>query len=126
MFCCKGAISLHMLSFTTSRRLQVLSIEGRSLLLGGADVVDGSPVLDIKPFLPFADAVPGATAPGWVKVREACMGTAKVAAQLSTKFSCLLMKPTQQAADVLWHVLSADVALHTQCCSEAHTMQGHG
>jgi hypothetical protein len=48
--------------------LQVLAIEGRSLLLGGADVVDGSPVLDIKPFLPFADAVPGATAPPWVRV----------------------------------------------------------
>lgn len=27
---------------------QVIAVEGNSLLLGGADIVDGSPVLDIK------------------------------------------------------------------------------
>lgn len=50
------------------RVLQVLGVEGGSLLLGGADVVDGSPVLDIKPYVAFCDSVPGATAPAWVKV----------------------------------------------------------
>ena len=32
------------------------------LRLRGADLLDGTPVLDIKPYLPYADAVPGARA----------------------------------------------------------------
>lgn len=48
---------------------RVLGVEGRSLLLGGADIVDGSPVLDIKPYVPFCDDVSGATAPQWVVAR---------------------------------------------------------
>lgn len=31
------------------------------LLLGGVDLLDGTPVYDIKPYLPYAEAVPGAT-----------------------------------------------------------------
>ncbi|HTL11981.1 MAG TPA: tRNA (N6-threonylcarbamoyladenosine(37)-N6)-methyltransferase TrmO [Bdellovibrionota bacterium] len=34
------------------------------LVLGGGDFVDGTPVLDIKPYLPWADEAPGARA-GW-------------------------------------------------------------
>lgn len=47
---------------------QVLAVEGNRLVLGGADIVDGSPVLDIKPYVPFCDALPGARAPDWVQV----------------------------------------------------------
>jgi tRNA-Thr(GGU) m(6)t(6)A37 methyltransferase TsaA len=32
------------------------------LRLGGVDVLDGTPVLDIKPYLPYADSIPEATA----------------------------------------------------------------
>lgn len=32
-----------------------------SLLLRGVDLVDGTPVLDIKPYLPYADAIPDAS-----------------------------------------------------------------
>ena len=35
---------------------------GISLLLKGADVVDGTPVLDIKPYIPYTDAIPSAVA----------------------------------------------------------------
>lgn len=48
--------------------LKVISVEGNCLTLGGADIVDGSPVLDIKPYLPFCDHVASASAPPWVKV----------------------------------------------------------
>ena len=35
---------------------------GRVLLhLKGADMMDGTPVLDIKPYLPYSDLIPGAT-----------------------------------------------------------------
>lgn len=34
--------------------------EGTVLLLGGLDLVDGSPVFDIKPYLPYAESLPDA------------------------------------------------------------------
>lgn len=34
------------------------------LIVAGVDAVDGTPVLDIKPYLPWCESVPGATA-GW-------------------------------------------------------------
>jgi len=36
------------------------------LVLDGIELVDGTPVLDIKPYVPFCDSIPGATAPDWV------------------------------------------------------------
>ena len=35
--------------------------EGPVLLLGGADLVDGTPVYDVKPYVAYADSVPGAS-----------------------------------------------------------------
>jgi tRNA-Thr(GGU) m(6)t(6)A37 methyltransferase TsaA len=38
-------------------------VDGRARLrLGGVDLLDGTPVLDIKPYLPYADSLPGARA----------------------------------------------------------------
>jgi tRNA (Thr-GGU) A37 N-methylase len=50
---------------------RVRAVRGRVLELAGLDVVDGSPVLDIKPFLPFCDAPADATAPDWAQARPA-------------------------------------------------------
>ncbi len=35
--------------------------EGTVLLVGGADLLNGTPILDIKPYLPYADCHPDAT-----------------------------------------------------------------
>jgi tRNA-Thr(GGU) m(6)t(6)A37 methyltransferase TsaA len=35
---------------------------GVVLIVSGADLLDGTPVLDVKPYLPFADCIEGATA----------------------------------------------------------------
>ncbi|KAL4532745.1 hypothetical protein Ndes2526A_g08226 [Nannochloris sp. 'desiccata'] len=48
---------------------EIVKVNGSTLILGGADIVDGSPVLDVKPYVPFCDAVLGATAPAWVAPR---------------------------------------------------------
>lgn len=50
--------------------LQIVSVDADAgvLVLRGVDIVDGSPVLDIKPYVPFSDALPCATAPSWVTV----------------------------------------------------------
>lgn len=34
--------------------------EGPALSIAGADMVDGTPVYDIKPYIPYADSIPGA------------------------------------------------------------------
>ena len=44
---------------------RVLGVEGRLIRLERVDLLDGTPVLDIKPYLPSADAFPEARA-GWV------------------------------------------------------------
>ena len=37
-----------------------------AITLAGADLVDGTPVLDVKPYVPFCDRVEDAEAPSWV------------------------------------------------------------
>ena len=44
--------------------LKIERIEGRRLLVGGLDLIDGTPVLDIKPYLPTVEA-PLAAHEGW-------------------------------------------------------------
>ncbi len=44
-------------------RLESVSLkgpDGPSLLVSGADLMDGTPIYDIKPYLPYADSVPDA------------------------------------------------------------------
>ena len=42
------------------RPLQLESVEGDVLHLRGGDLIDGTPILDVKPYLPYADAPPPA------------------------------------------------------------------
>ncbi|KAE8687563.1 Nef-associated protein 1 [Hibiscus syriacus] len=47
---------------------KVEAVQGNVLLLSGIDLVDGTPVLDIKPYLPYCDSIEGAVVPNWVTV----------------------------------------------------------
>uniref|UniRef100_A0A0E0IJV1 TsaA-like domain-containing protein n=1 Tax=Oryza nivara TaxID=4536 RepID=A0A0E0IJV1_ORYNI len=47
---------------------KVEAVDGHSILLSGVDLVDGTPVLDIKPYLPYSDSVKGAAIPNWLEV----------------------------------------------------------
>ena len=53
--------------------VELIGIEGRSLHLRGVDLLDGTPVLDIKPYVPYADAFPDARA-GWIDELDAQQG----------------------------------------------------
>lgn len=48
--------------------LRLTGIEGRVLHVLGCDILDHSPVLDIKPYVPYADAFPEART-GWLEDR---------------------------------------------------------
>ena len=53
--------------------VELVKIEGRTLHLRGVDLLDGTPVLDIKPYVPYADAFPDAKA-GWIDELDATLG----------------------------------------------------
>ena len=46
--------------------VQLIRVEGRKLILGACDLVDGTPVFDIKPYIPAYDIFPGESA-GWIE-----------------------------------------------------------
>jgi tRNA (adenine37-N6)-methyltransferase len=54
--------------------VRLLRVEGLNLFIADLDLLDGTPVLDIKPYVPYADAIPGANH-GWLDVQT--LGDAK-------------------------------------------------
>ncbi len=54
--------------------VELVAIEGRTLHLRGVDLLDGTPVLDVKPYVPYADAFPNAKA-GWIDAVDQATGT---------------------------------------------------
>ncbi len=53
--------------------VELVAVEGRTLHLRGVDLLDGTPVLDLKPYVPYADAFPDARA-GWIDAVDAVTG----------------------------------------------------
>jgi tRNA-Thr(GGU) m(6)t(6)A37 methyltransferase TsaA len=45
--------------------MRIVSISGRTIEVEECDAIDGTPVLDIKPYVPWADAIPNART-GWL------------------------------------------------------------
>jgi tRNA-Thr(GGU) m(6)t(6)A37 methyltransferase TsaA len=54
------------IGLSTARIEGVDPVKGR-VLLSGLDLLDGTPVLDIKPYIPDYDSVPEAIVPDWVR-----------------------------------------------------------
>ena len=44
-------------------------MDGDALWVEGLDLIDGTPVLDVKPYVPFYDAPPEASIPDWAQGR---------------------------------------------------------
>lgn len=45
--------------------VELLKIEGCILTVKGLDAFEGSPIIDIKPYIPRADSIPNARVPEW-------------------------------------------------------------
>lgn len=60
-FATRSSYRPNPIGLSAVRLLEVNATEGR-LELEGADLLDGTPILDIKPYLPYADAHPDARA----------------------------------------------------------------
>lgn len=72
------------------------------LLLGGVDLLDGTPVYDIKPYLPYAEAIPSAAA-GFAR-EEIPRLEVEIAAEAAAEFAAL----TQRAQAVIREALALD------------------
>jgi tRNA-Thr(GGU) m(6)t(6)A37 methyltransferase TsaA len=70
------------LSVLTVQGVQLQAPQGPELLVTGLDVLDGTPVLDVKPYIPYADSVAHAN-PGWAgaKVNTYQVSFAAIAAE---------------------------------------------
>ena len=73
--------------------VQLIEIKGRSLILGACDLVDGTPVFDIKPYISAYDSFPDAAA-GWIDEVDAALEvppqfTVELAAPAETQASWL-------------------------------------
>ena len=55
--------------------MRLLRVEGLSLHVQGADMIDGTPVLDIKPYVPYSDAF-AESGSGWLGSKDPLPGYA--------------------------------------------------
>jgi tRNA-Thr(GGU) m(6)t(6)A37 methyltransferase TsaA len=53
--------------------VELVAVEERCLRVRGVDLLDGTPILDIKPYVPYADAFPDSAA-GWIDAIDARTG----------------------------------------------------
>ena len=60
VFAARAPVRPNLIGLSAAR---LLGVEGRRLILEGLDAREGTPVLDIKPYLPVSDAIQEATAP---------------------------------------------------------------
>ena len=45
--------------------VKLVKINGCNLTVNGLDAIEGSPIIDIKPYIPRADSIPNARVPEW-------------------------------------------------------------
>jgi tRNA-Thr(GGU) m(6)t(6)A37 methyltransferase TsaA len=60
----RGGARPNPISVTVCR---LLGVDGATLRVEGLDLVDGTPVLDLKPYIAHYDAVPTASIPKWAR-----------------------------------------------------------
>jgi tRNA-Thr(GGU) m(6)t(6)A37 methyltransferase TsaA len=64
VFACRAPERPNLIGLTACRLLQVT---GNVLEVADLDARDGSPILDLKPYIPKGDSIPEACTPEWVK-----------------------------------------------------------
>jgi len=80
---------------------------GVELLLKGIDILDQTPVLDIKPYLPYADCYPEALG-GFAQTRPKTLLRVRLGGQARTAFREMARQECRQLARLLMQVLRLD------------------
>lgn len=64
VFATRSPVRPNLIGFTACR---LLKVQGSVLEVADLDAQDGSPILDLKPYIPEGDSIPQAVTPAWVK-----------------------------------------------------------
>lgn len=64
VFATRAPVRPNLIGLTACR---ILKVRGHILEVADLDAQDGSPILDLKPYIPEGDSIPGAATPEWVK-----------------------------------------------------------
>jgi len=64
VFGCRAPVRPNLIGFTACR---IIKVEGNVVEVADLDAQDGSPILDLKPYIPGGDAIPEAVTPEWLK-----------------------------------------------------------
>jgi tRNA (adenine37-N6)-methyltransferase len=64
VFATRAPVRPNLIGFSACR---IISVRNNILEVEGLDALEGSPVLDLKPYIPASDALPGARVPGWLR-----------------------------------------------------------
>jgi tRNA (adenine37-N6)-methyltransferase len=64
VFACRAPERPNLIGFTACR---IIKLEGNRVEVADLDARDGTPILDLKPYIPGGDAIPEATTPKWLK-----------------------------------------------------------
>ena len=64
VFATRSPVRPNLIGLTACR---ILRVTGNTVQVEGLDAKDGSPIIDLKPYIPKGDSIPEATTPDWVK-----------------------------------------------------------
>ena len=67
VFATRAPVRPNLIGFTCCR---IISVKKNILEVEGLDAREGSPVVDLKTYIPGSDAIPEAQVPAWVKTRR--------------------------------------------------------
>jgi len=82
--------------------VELKSITGTTLELAGGDFLDGTPVLDIKPYIPYADSVPDAHG-AFANAAPEALNTVEFSDEAEKVFHTLKKDQQQLIKDMLRH-----------------------
>jgi tRNA-Thr(GGU) m(6)t(6)A37 methyltransferase TsaA len=96
--------------------VQLIEVKKGSLILGPCDLVDGTPVFDIKPYIPSYDSFPAAKA-GWIDEVDAALNappafTVKFSAQAKEQTAWLKQEWSVDFETRMLEILSRDPSPH--------------
>jgi tRNA (Thr-GGU) A37 N-methylase len=64
VFACRAPERPNLIGLTACR---IVKITGNIVEVAGLDARDGTPIVDLKPYIPKGDVIPEATTPEWVQ-----------------------------------------------------------
>jgi tRNA-Thr(GGU) m(6)t(6)A37 methyltransferase TsaA len=64
VFACRAPVRPNLIGFTACR---IVKVDGNVVEVADLDARDGTPILDLKPYIPKGDAIPDAHTPEWLK-----------------------------------------------------------